>query len=66
MPTKSLPRAEAGVGIHGFAARAKASRGWRAFARHDGVGITDGVAVPDSLFDPLTEGDAPFAPWNAG
>jgi hypothetical protein len=27
MPTK--------VGIHGFAARAIASRGWRAFARHD-------------------------------
>jgi hypothetical protein len=27
MPTK--------VGIHGFAASAKASRGWRAFARHD-------------------------------
>jgi hypothetical protein len=35
MPTKSLPRAKAGVGIHDLAARTKVSRGWRAFARHD-------------------------------
>jgi len=35
MPTKSLPRAKAGVGIHGFATRTQDSRGWRAFARHD-------------------------------
>ena len=35
MPTKSLPRAKAGVGIHALAARTKASRGWRAFAHHD-------------------------------
>ena len=35
MPTQSLPRAKAGVGIHDFPARMHDSRGWRAFARHD-------------------------------
>ncbi len=35
MPTKSLPRAKAGVGIHDLAARTKASRRWLAFAHHD-------------------------------
>jgi hypothetical protein len=29
------------VGIHDFATRKQGSRGWRAFARHDDVGIAD-------------------------
>ena len=35
MPTKSLPQAKAGVGIHDFRRPTRPSRGWRAFARHD-------------------------------
>jgi hypothetical protein len=40
MPTTgSSARWQAPVGIHDFAGGLDASRGWRAFARHDGVGI---------------------------
>ena len=52
MPTKSLPQAKAGVGIHGFPWRAQQSRGWRAFARHDG----GRVSLTGVWYDMLPDG----------
>jgi hypothetical protein len=40
MPTKSLPQAKAGVGIHDFADRSKVRRRWPAFADHDDIVVT--------------------------
>ncbi len=38
MPTKSLLRAKAGRGLHDVRCCTRRSRGWRAVARHDGLG----------------------------